>query len=168
MIRKKIDCILNELPEEELEHVYQAVLGVKQEYDYKQNLINKGVTLDIYHTDSEKLIQRWEAAFAGSIKEEVKAKIYYEQFKWHLFSYEKIPCLKEEEARTAFDAQRKGNLYMMYERFPIVYVYENAMNVTSEDFNSQSDIYIFDDSFSWTYVHTHEEMCGPYFLKLAD
>lgn len=30
----------------------------------------------------------------------------------------------------------------------------------------QQDIYIFDKAFTWTYVHTHESMCGPYFYKV--
>ena len=31
-----------------------------------------------------------------------------------------------------------------------------------------SDWYLVDKDFSWTYVHTHEEMCGPYFCRAAD
>ncbi|WP_429351212.1 DUF4275 family protein [Paenibacillus sp. 4624] len=34
------------------------------------------------------------------------------------------------------------------------------------DFDEQQDIYIFDKAFTWTYVHTHESMCGPYFYKI--
>jgi len=29
-----------------------------------------------------------------------------------------------------------------------------------------NDIYLFDESFKWTYVNTHEVMCGPYFFML--
>ena len=28
------------------------------------------------------------------------------------------------------------------------------------------DIYLFDESFKWTYVNTHESMCGPYFFMV--
>ena len=28
------------------------------------------------------------------------------------------------------------------------------------------DWYLVDKDFTWTYVHTHEEDCGPYFCKV--
>ena len=49
---------------------------------------------------------------------------------------------------------------------PDVSLYTNAKSVVSTDFDSEQDIYIFDRNFSWTYVHTHESMCGPYFYKV--
>jgi hypothetical protein len=28
-----------------------------------------------------------------------------------------------------------------------------------------ADWYLVDKDFTWTYAHTHEETCGPYFCK---
>ena len=32
-------------------------------------------------------------------------------------------------------------------------------------FADKHDVYLVDKDFTWTYVHTHEEACGPYFCK---
>ncbi|RPK29564.1 hypothetical protein EDO6_00187 [Paenibacillus xylanexedens] len=54
----------------------------------------------------------------------------------------------------------------MYESGGWVLLYENANQVIAADFDSEQDIYIFDRAFTWTYVYTHESMCGPYFYKI--
>ncbi|MGE7823276.1 DUF4275 family protein [Paenibacillus sp. NPDC093718] len=82
------------------------------------------------------------------------------------FSYEIQDCLKEHEARNAFNSESKDELYIMYQNSPRVLLYSNANAIVAEDFDSQQDIYIFDKIFTWTYVNTHEDMCGPYFYKV--
>ena len=37
--------------------------------------------------------------------------------------------------------------------------------ITSKQAEKLDDVYITAEYFSWTYVHTHEEMCGPYFVE---
>ncbi|WP_235617036.1 DUF4275 family protein [Lysinibacillus mangiferihumi] len=115
---------------------------------------------------ADEIIDLWDKTFAKNINEQLKKEIHYEQFKWHIFSYEKQDCLKKEDAREAFDTSSKDELYVMYQGFPIVFLYTSAKEVVSKDFDSQLDIYIFDKNFTWTYVHTHESMCGPYFYKV--
>lgn len=83
-----------------------------------------------------------------------------------MFSFELQQCLTHEDAREAFDNSSKDELYVMYEGLPIVFLIKNANNLVSKDFDSQEDIYIFDKNFTWTYVHTHESMCGPYFYEV--
>lgn len=53
----------------------------------------------------------------------------------------------------------------MYQNSPRVLLYSNANAVAAEDFDSQQDIYVFNKNFTWTNVNTHEDMCGPYFIK---
>lgn len=55
---------------------------------------------------------------------------------------------------------------VFYQHDDILLKMDNLKNVKAEDFNSEDDIYIVDKSISWTYVHTHEERCGPYFCKI--
>ena len=40
--------------------------------------------------------------------------------------------------------------------------------ITSKQAEKIDDVYITAEDFSWTYVHTHEEMCGPYIFKKGD
>ncbi|WP_256221942.1 MULTISPECIES: DUF4275 family protein [unclassified Paenibacillus] len=83
-----------------------------------------------------------------------------------MFSYEKQDCLTDNTARDAFNAENKNELYVMYQHTPFIQIFQNANKVIAEDFDSEQDIYIFDQAFTWTYVHTHESMCGPYFYKV--
>lgn len=48
---------------------------------------------------------------------------------------------------------------------------ENTKRLKAEDITNSingyiDDVYVVDTDFTWTYVHTHEEFCGPYFYKL--
>jgi hypothetical protein len=38
--------------------------------------------------------------------------------------------------------------------------------VGSDFFADQQDVYLVDKHFTWTFVHTHEAECGPYFRKI--
>jgi len=92
MIRDKIDKILDCLPEEELENVYWSIVFIQEDYLYKQNLREKGVVIEVVN-EAEKIIDLWDKRFAQNISEGLKEEIYYEQFKWHIFSYEKQKML---------------------------------------------------------------------------
>ncbi len=43
---------------------------------------------------------------------------------------------------------------------------ENSHLLKSSDFDMDPDVYVFDPFNRWTYVHTHEAQCGPYFYKI--
>ncbi|WP_372459295.1 DUF4275 family protein [Alkalihalobacillus deserti] len=55
-----------------------------------------------------------------------------------------------------------------YQQSNNAYKLNNADKIKAEDFNNESDVYIVDTNFNWTYVHTHEDDCGPYFYKLIN
>lgn len=167
MIREQINKILDSLPEEELKEVYWSILPIQENYTFTKNLTEKGVFISELFKEVEEIILNWDRSFAKNINEKVKESIYYEQFKWHIFSYEMQECEKEKEARKAFNNIPKDELYVMYQNSPFIFLYKNASKVVASDFDSQEDIYIFDKNFTWTYVNTHESMCGPYFYKVS-
>ena len=73
---------------------------------------------------------------------------------------------RKRSTRNAFNALTKNELYVMYQNTPdIVFEYNKANDIVAANFDYEQDIYIFDKNFTWTYVHTHESMCGPYFYK---
>jgi hypothetical protein len=50
---------------------------------------------------------------------------------------------------------------------------ENARSLKAEDIIKDiddylEDVYVVDTDFTWTYVFTHEEYCGPYFYQLNE
>ncbi|MGG1878793.1 MULTISPECIES: DUF4275 family protein [Paenibacillus] len=162
-IRDAINEILDELPDEELQKLYWSIRIFHEHYAFNRTLQDKGVVISPLYEDREHIKACWDKAFAHHVPDEIKEAIHYDQYKWHLFSYEQADCLQAEEARAAFDQMVKGDLYVMYQHGPDVFLYEHAKDLVSTDFDAQQDIYVFDREFSWTYVHTHEAMCGPYF-----
>jgi len=166
MIREEINRMLDVLPESELNVAYSRVEMVYRKYMYEKMIADKGVQVTEFCEEPEEIIQRWDEVFAHNLDDVSKETIYYSQYKWHMFSYEQQACLEGEAARAAFDAEEKTDLYVMYQHSPYIHVYENASAVVAADFDEQQDIYIFDKVFTWTYVHTHESICGPYFYKI--
>ncbi len=140
----------------------------------KQYEINRHSKLD----DVEKrgiLIQRntiasielrgeWERAFTSKLSTKEKKNIYFDSFLWHVFSYEKIICKKNDKARAAFNNIPKECVVAFYENEDEVLLFQNAGQLIDTDFDLEQDIYIADLDFTWTYVVTHEkQQCGPYF-----
>lgn len=118
------------------------------------------------------LRKQWEESFANHLSNKEKESIYlYEEdglcgYLWHLFSYERRKCLKEEQADIAFNKEIKKSCYVFYQHLDDAFILENASFITAEDFVNEEDVYVVDKEFSWTYVKTHETgWCGPYFSK---
>lgn len=114
------------------------------------------------------LRKQWEDAFASSLTETNKKKIYLCDYLWHVFSYEKIDCSKNEKAEELFNAQKKKSCYIFFQHSNNVLLVDRASNLSSFDFAHEEDVYVVDKNFSWTYVKTHELDCGPYFTHVVD
>ena len=88
------------------------------------------------------------------------------------FSWELVPHLTGEAARQAL-AETQGERYLFYYEYPPegeplvrpVTLEELAAIPTDRGASPGSDWYVVDKDFTWTYVQTHEEECGPYFCK---
>jgi hypothetical protein len=117
--------------------------------------------------DGQDIKRMWEQAFAEGIDAFEKETIYMDQFLWHVFSYKRKPCLSSEAAVAAFLAVPKQECYVFYQDYNFVLYIENAADLTAADLEGESDIYIVDKSFKWTYVQTHESQCGPYFSSVT-
>ena len=83
---------------------------------------------------------------------------------------ELLKAFSDDEARSAFDAEPKDSVYLFWQHTDQAYLVENAHLFKAEDFDHDfipfSDFYLFSPEGKWTYIHTHESMCGPYFYKL--
>ncbi|CAG7594692.1 hypothetical protein PAESOLCIP111_00006 [Paenibacillus solanacearum] len=107
----------------------------------------------------------WEENFAEQLSADEKKKIYLEQYLWHVFSYKKILCLKNDQAIMEFNKVIKSQrtCYIFFQHSDLALIVESSSSITSEDLEYDDDIYIVDKGFTWTYIQTHEEQCGPYF-----
>ena len=118
------------------------------------------------------LRKQWEDNFANNLSLKEKNDIYlfdnggFCGYLWHLFSYEKKECLKGEEAERAFNEENINDCYIFYQHTDDALILEGADSFNSRDLIGESDIYVVDKEFNWTYVKTHETgMCGPYFSR---
>ena len=108
--------------------------------------------------------------FAAGLTKEDRRSIFYSQFKWHMFSYEKIAAKKGAEARRAFNRCQKRAAYLFIQCTKEAWYIENAELLTAADLGvdysfERADVYIFDAAGKWAYARTHEPDCGPWFLQ---
>lgn len=113
-----------------------------------------------------------EESFVGHLSDQEKEEIYLDGYLWHVFSYEERECLEKEQANQAFNNVFKNQCYVFYQHSDYAFIIEDAASVKVNNFIEkddlyESDVYIVDKGFTWTYVNTHEGNCGPYFSKIV-
>lgn len=136
----------------------------KYEYQQKRDeIVHRGVEFIDGVEKVSFLKKKWIKMFTGSIDSIVKKEIYFDDFFWHIFSYEKLKAKTGEEAIKAFNNSKKSKVYIFYQHDTRTYLIKNPKFLLASDFDLDDDIYIFDVDEQWTYIHTHEEQCGPYF-----
>ena len=136
--------------------------------DLVSSLRNKKVKVTEIPKWGRYLRKKWENNFANNLSDKEKKSIYlYDNgYLWHIFSYEKRNCLKEEQADLALNRELKKSCFVFYQHSDEAFILENATTLTAEDLISEEDIYVVDKEFNWTYVRTHETgWCGPYFCR---
>lgn len=106
--------------------------------------------------------KKWLEVFAKDISKSQKQKylIGRGQFIWHLFSWRLIDeslYLEKEAATKAFDKVDKNDA-LVYDPFESEFKELNELETMLE-------VYVVASDWSWTYIKTHEETCGPYFMK---
>ncbi len=121
------------------------------------------------------LRKQWENNFANHIGPEEKKSIHlYDSggacgYLWHIFSYEKRDCLQGEHAERVFTNEPKNACYVFYQHSDYALILENASAFTADDLTNETDIYIVDKEFTWTFVKTHETgWLGPYFSRKSE
>ena len=142
-----------------------------QDYSYKQfckELVERGIRFTPVNDRTTKA--KWTKLFATPIPKEDRKLVHFEQYRWHLFSFELLHALTDDNARNAFDAEPKNSVYLFWQHTNKAYLVENAYLFKAVDFDHNfipfQDFYLFSPEGKWTYIHTLEIMCGPYFYKL--
>jgi tRNA (guanine-N7-)-methyltransferase len=153
-------------------------VGVMTDYEakfYEQGLpINRLVATMIpweepFPATIKDLRERWLDSFASHVSEEDLGKYVLAGggYLWHIFSYHLVPCLEGNAARETLAALPDSACYRFYKEYPP----QNEPRIKAirmEEISSlpeELDWYLVDQDFTWTYVHTHEDDCGPYFCK---
>lgn len=128
---------------------------------------SRGIIFETSPKSAKTLRNIWKTKFAGDLTSEDKKRIYINAYIWHIFSYELKEALSNKRARQAFNKKRKKHVYVFYQNKEEVFYIEDAENLKSSDFDKEQDVFILDTEIQWTYVHTHEAQCGPYFVQIS-
>ena len=151
-------------------------VGVMTDYEakfYEQGMnINRLVATmepweETFPTNIKTVKERWLDAFAeGANEAELGRHVLAENnYLWHLFSYKLVPCLTGEAATAAIPQKNCWQFFCEYPPADLPRVramaYEDIVKLPED-----LDWYLVDKDFTWTYVHTHEADCGPYFCKV--
>lgn len=153
-------------------------VGVMTDYEakfYEQGLpINRLVATMIpweepFPATIKDLRERWLDSFAVNVSEEDLGKYVLAGggYLWHIFSYHLVPCLEGNAARSALAELPDSVCYRFYKEYPPQNEPRIKLIKTEEiaSLPEELDWYLVDKDFIWTYVHTHEADCGPYFCK---
>ncbi len=113
----------------------------------------------------------WLKQFAQGIskKELEKYVVSTGNYLWHIFSWNLLDekaFLTGNNARKAFDLADKHNAVYIewFEDDETKILSPTFKNANSLD--KMTEVYVVASDFSWTYIKTHECMCGPYFMQL--
>ncbi|PHV70694.1 hypothetical protein CS063_09185 [Sporanaerobium hydrogeniformans] len=171
----RINAIENELDkktqQDKLDEIIEKIneldcLEYERQYCImQQDIKSRGIEICDSPVSSTKLKQKWREVFLSKLNKQEQKKIYINQFLWHGFSYEKINCISKGKARRALINHKKNEVFVFYQHKEAAYIYKNASKIKASDFDMDDDVYVVDKDFQWTYVKTHEKMCGPYFTK---
>ena len=126
-----------------------------------------------------KIIKKYQDTFFSNLTEKDKKEIYFNQYMWHAFSYDKIRCLKGEDAINEFEKMSKNEVYIFFEHDDVVLEEKNiTLNKLFESLENSEEIgydcYVVSKDFTWTFVTTHETQyndgiyhdIGPFFKKI--
>jgi len=115
--------------------------------------------------------------FFSILTNKEKNEIYFDQYMWHAFSYEKVECKKNDEAVEALGKLISNEVYIIFQKHGEVL---EAKNITFDKIVKkiksnvwESDCYIIDKKFKWTFVFTHETCIdnsfyiGPFFCEIS-
>lgn len=162
--RARIEAVIDE------DEVKQILFGERDEGAYNLNLLDvlkdRNIIVSQLNNQGPELKNKWANIFTKDLSYEEQQLIYFDQFLWHLFSYKKRPCLKNELAIEAFNNLKKQQCFIFYQDRDHALFVINGADLELDYFELDSDIYIVDKDFKWTYVKTHESDCGPYFCEL--
>lgn len=100
--------------------------------------------------------------FFGSLTEEEKSNIYFDEYMWHAYSYKKIKALEGCKAIEEFKKCDQNGIYILFQDNDEVIEMESINfdeivgNMENEEVWNRSDCYIVDKNFKWAFIYTHE------------
>ena len=115
---------------------------------------------------------KWLSAFAPDMpvydaKSFCLPKMFFKNYLWHAFSFQKTDCYTAEDATAEFEKGFSGECFILLNGENIIFTVENGKDITLEKLGEFNNIIIFTKDYTETFVHTGSEEFGPYY-KSAD
>ena len=114
----------------------------------------------------------WLKCFASGISSEDLARFVVAtgNYLWHIFSWELMDTdryLTGDAAKKAYrEVEKSDTLYIDWFQDDEVRPLPTKLR-HPDQLDKLTEVYVVSSDFSWTYIKTHESMCGPYFMKLS-
>ena len=114
--------------------------------------------------------RNWLAHFAADISKQAIKKyvVATGNYLWHVFSWELLDDTKYlagDAAKAAYDeVDKRGAIYIEWFEDKEAHALPEALR-SAGALDELVEVYVVASDFSWTYIKTHEGMCGPYFIK---
>jgi hypothetical protein len=120
---------------------------------------------------NDEIVNKWLSVFASSVPNIIMKEHIIADYNhlWHIFTWGNVPCVIGNKARNTFDSLSFDKAIMFCGGYSMQI--ENIQmrgKITSLELDELNDVYVVDKNFEWTYVHTHEIDCGPYFCRVFD
>ena len=177
-INKELQRIRNLNDKQEQERLFQLIdkiIEIRNEYEYQiyeyktarlyEDMKTRGIEYKKSNINSSILKSAWEDKFTNGLTMKDKEEIYFDSYMWHIFSYEKREAKIGSKARQAFNRVKKNEVYCFFQNDENAFCIFNAGLLKASDLDHLDDVYIVDSEMKWTYVHTHESACGPYYAR---
>ena len=138
------------------------------EYDMYEKLGARNMEFKKSDLSCKELESIWNQTFTNKLTQKEKDDISFNQYMWHVFSYEKIDCLKGIDAKNAFNMANKDKVYLFYPQLKLAYVISNANDLNVNDLRTCSEVYVMDIENRLTFVYTHEGGEFVYFYEITN
>lgn len=141
--------------------------------DFIDSLYQKDNIIALTPREVECYKKEWFNQFVPINKQEIALNCYcfdsdgYNGYLWHIFSYDILNCLVGETAMNRFSSLEKGEAILLFSIINKAYKIKDTSQFKAIDYQIFDDIILTAHDFSWTYVKTHEETCGPYFYIVS-
>lgn len=117
----------------------------------------------------EKFTNQWLRHFAPSVSKDQIEKYVRNGCLWHIFSFDLLPresFLVGDDARAAYNAVCDEDcIFCDVYGSGVTDKRKDAYWTASSIDEAVTELYVVSKDYSWTYIKTHEELCGPYFMK---
>lgn len=119
----------------------------------------------------DEFYNEWLKRFAEGISNEniERYVVSTGNYLWHVFSWELLDeerFLVGDSAKDAYNKIDKDNaIYIDWFSDDDAGALPHELS-EAEALDQMSEVYVAAPDFSWTYIKTHEIMCGPYFMRL--